>query len=96
MHQLSEYQQNGNLFPLDWFFKLVLGQELIAEVMNKARMTENDIALVHRLNNFIELDPTSLLNKSPCETMYLKKPPLTSNLTILCCKKCAGKEVKLV
>lgn len=70
------------------------GQKLVSKAIHS---NVNFIPELHvELQQFIDLEPTSLLNKSPCERTYSMPVPLTSNLTISCCKKCAGKEIKLI
>ncbi|CAD5214280.1 unnamed protein product [Bursaphelenchus okinawaensis] len=54
-------------------------------------------ALKKKIAELISVDVVSLYNKSPCDESRqsnVKKCP--TNLTISCCKRCHGKEIKLV
>ncbi|CAI5445197.1 unnamed protein product [Caenorhabditis angaria] len=47
-------------------------------------------------SSFANLNLQTLFNRSPCEEKIQKPLPKFSNLTITCCKNCAGREIHLL
>ncbi|VDN19448.1 unnamed protein product [Gongylonema pulchrum] len=52
--------------------------------------------LVDRSKLALAVDLSTFFERSPCDEKIRKPVPLTSNITVTCCKQCCGNEIKLI
>lgn len=53
-------------------------------------------ALMKEARAVLEVDLSTFFERSPCDEKIYKPVSRTSNITITCCRHCAGKEIKLI
>ncbi|VDM44202.1 unnamed protein product [Toxocara canis] len=49
-----------------------------------------------KVQQSLAVDISSLCERTPCDEKVKKASPVTSNITVSCCKHCAGREIKLI
>lgn len=53
-------------------------------------------ALMNEARAVLKTDLSTFFERSPCDEKIYKPVSHTSNITITCCKHCAGREIKLI
>uniref|UniRef100_A0A9J2PCB8 Golgin-45 n=1 Tax=Ascaris lumbricoides TaxID=6252 RepID=A0A9J2PCB8_ASCLU len=73
-------------------------QESIPGTRNAVPETRIEIGkeVLAKVQKALSTDMSSLCERTPCDEKVVKAPPVTSNITVSCCKHCAGREIKLL
>ncbi len=72
-------------------------QRLVQQLATNGGLRAGDEGeLTAQVDHLLSLDLVALCRRSPCNDRVRKSHPITSNLTISCCKKCLGREIQLI
>jgi hypothetical protein len=84
--------KKGEIILLDYM--IFLAQTVISELSRNVNSKTGELG--NTICELLNIDVLSLYNKTPCDEWSEKHSHTSSSLTVSCCGRCSGKEIKLV